>query len=74
MQFESDDTAALIVASLKIRRCEIMSKPIKMNVVPVKEELIIRYAQGNNNKPNQTMKTKRSRLSQSSMRMNEPPT
>ena len=29
-----------------------------MNVVPVKEELIMRYAQGNNNKPNQPMKTK----------------
>lgn len=45
-----------------------------MNVVPIKEELIMRYAQGNHNKPNQPMKTKGSRLSQSPMRMSEPPT
>ena len=46
-----------------------------MNVAPVNEKLIMRYAQGNNNnKPDQPMKTKRSRLSQSSMRMSEPPT
>ena len=49
-------------------------EPRKMNVVPIKEELIMIYAQGNNNKPNQTMKTKRSRLSQTSMRMSEPTT
>ena len=29
-----------------------------MNVVPVTEEPIIRYAQGNNNKPNQQQKQK----------------
>ena len=46
----------------------------KINVVPVNQEPIIRYAQGNNNKPDQPMKIKRSRLSQSSMRMSEPPT
>ena len=46
-----------------------------MNVVHVKEELIIRYVQGNNNnKPDQPIKTKGSRLSQSPMRMSEPPT
>ena len=64
------------VASLEIIRCEIVNKPRKINIVPVKEESIMRYAQGNNNnnKPDQRMKRKRLRLSQSPMRMNEPPT
>ena len=45
-----------------------------MNVVPVNQEPKIKYAQGKRSKPDQPIKIKRSRLSQSSMRISEPPT